>query len=218
MNHREQLARQTLADVMKKLYSRGLISVYGGNASMVLDDHNAVLITPSGFNKENLKEEDLVKVDFLSGGVLGEGKPSSELRTHMSIYRANPAVRAVVHAHPPTLVGLCSAGFDFGVYTPEQALLVGKPSVISFCLGEELAQAISTLAGTTCHAVVVKNHGVFAWGQSLTEAYARIEILEEAAKMVVAGNVIMGGLGVSSLSDEQVLDILKNYKPSHKSQ
>jgi len=50
------------------------------------------------------------------------------------------------------------------------------------------------------------------------EAYAKIEILEEAAKMVVAGNVIMGGLGVSPLSDEQVLDILKNYRPSHKSQ
>ena len=213
MNHREQLARQTLADVMKKLYSRGLISVYGGNASMVLDDHNAVLITPSGFNKENLKEEDLVKVDFLSGGVLGEGKPSSELRTHMSIYRANPAVRAVVHAHPPTLVGLCTSGFDFGIYTPEQALLVGKPMVINFCMGEELAESMSALAGT-CQAVVVKNHGVFAWGPTIMEAYAKIEILEEAAKMVVAGNVIMGGLGVSSLSDEQVLGILKNYRPS----
>ena len=214
MNHREQLARQTLADVMKKLYSRGLISVYGGNASVLLDDDNAVLITPSGFNKENLREEDLVKVDFLSGGVLGEGKPSSELRTHMGIYRANPAVRAVVHAHPPTLVGLCSAGFDFGVYTPEQALLVGKPMVINFCMGQELAERMSALAGT-CQAVVVKNHGVFAWGPTIMEAYAKIEILEEAAKMVVAGNVIMGGLGVSPLSDEQVLGILKNYRPSH---
>jgi len=213
MNHREQSARQTLADVMKKLYSRGLISVYGGNASMVLSDDNALLITPSGFNKENLREEDLVKVDLLSGKVLGEGKPSSELKTHMSIYEVNPAVHAVVHAHPPTLVGLSTSGFDFGVYTPEQALLVGKPMVIKFCMGEELAQRVSALAGT-CQAVVVKNHGVFAWGPTIIEAYAKIEILEEAAKMVVAGNV-MGGRAVSSLSDEQVLDILKNYKPSH---
>ncbi len=213
MNHREQLARQTLADVMKKLYSRGLISIYGGNASMLLRDDNALLITPSGFNKENLREEDLVKVDLLSGKVLGEGKPSSELKTHMSIYEVNPAVHAVVHAHPPTLVGLSTSGFDFGVYTPEQALLVGKPMVIKFCMGEELAQRVSALAGT-CQAVVVKNHGVFAWGPTIIEAYAKIEILEEAAKMVVAGNV-MGGRAVSSLSDEQVLDILKNYKPSH---
>jgi len=51
------LARQTLADVMKKLYSRGLISVYGGNASMVLSDDNALLITPSGFNKETLEKK-----------------------------------------------------------------------------------------------------------------------------------------------------------------
>jgi len=202
-----------LADVMKKLYSRGLISVYGGNASMVLSDVNALLITPSGFNKENLSEEDLVKVDLLSGTVLGEGKPSSELRTHLAIYGANKEAKAVVHAHPPTLVGLCTSGIDFGINTPEQALLVGKPMVINFCMGEELAESMSALAGT-CQAVVVKNHGVFAWGPTVIEAYAKIEILEEAAKMVVAGNA-MGGFIVNSLSDEQVLGILKNYKPSH---
>jgi len=214
MNHREQSARQTLADVMKKLYSRGLISIYGGNASMLLRDDNALLITPSGFNKENLREEDLVMFDIEKGAVIGVGKPSSELRTHLAIYGANKEAKAVVHAHPPTLVGLCTSGFDFGIYTPEQALLVGKPMVINFCMGEELAERMSALAGT-CQAVVVKNHGVFAWGPTIMEAYAKIEILEEAAKMVVAGNVIMGGLGVSPLSDEQVLDILKNYRPSH---
>jgi len=104
MNHREQLARQTLADVMKKLYSRGLISVYGGNASMVLSDDNALLITPSGFNKENLREEDLVKVDLLSGKVLGEGKPSSELRTHLAIYGANKEAKAVGARAPQLLL------------------------------------------------------------------------------------------------------------------
>jgi len=213
MNHREQLARQTLADVMKKLYSRGLISIYGGNASMLLRDDNALLITPSGFNKENLREEDLVMFDIEKGAVIGVGKPSSELRTHLAIYGANKEAKAVVHAHPPTLVGLCTSGFDFGVYTPEQALLVGKPMAIDFCMGEELAERMSALAGT-CQAVVVKNHGVFAWGPTIMEAYAKIEILEEAAKMVVAGSA-MGGFIVSSLSDEQVLDILKNYKPSH---
>jgi len=142
MNHREQSARQTLTEVMKKLYSRGLISIYGGNASMLLRDDNALLITPSGFNKENLREEDLVKVDFASGKVLGEGKPSSELKTHMSIYKVNPTVHAVVHAHPPTLVGLCTSGFDFGVYTPEQALLVGKPMAINFAWGRACAARV----------------------------------------------------------------------------
>jgi len=51
----------------------------------------------------------LVKVDFASGKVLGEGKPSSELRTHLAIYGANKEAKAVVHAHPPTLVGCAPA-------------------------------------------------------------------------------------------------------------
>jgi len=212
MNHREQLARQTLADVMKKLYSRGLISVYGGNASMVLSDDNALLITPSGFNKESLKEEDLVKVDFVSGEVLGEGKPLASLkrilayikpirqcmlwctRTHPHLWGCAPADLILVFTHLSKPFGRQAHGYQL-------------------LYGEELAERMSALAGT-CQAVVVKNHGVFAWGPTIMEAYAKIEILEEAAKMVVAGNVIMGGLGVSSLSDEQVLGILKNYRPS----
>jgi len=143
MNHREQLARQTLADVMKKLYSRGLISVYGGNASMVLSDDNALLITPSGFNKENLREEDLVKVDFVSGEVLGEGKPSSELKTHISVYKANSTVHAVVHAHPPTLVGCAPADLilvfthlsrHFWLVSPWLSIFVWGKSLRSACL------------------------------------------------------------------------------------
>ncbi|WP_018963856.1 class II aldolase/adducin family protein [Coprothermobacter platensis] len=209
MDQKEQLLRQSLADIMKKLYSRGLISVYGGNASALLDDNSALFITPSGFNKENLTKEDLVKVDFRSGLALGDGKPSSELKTHMSVYGTNSAVRAVVHAHPTTLVGLCTAGHNFGVYTPEQAILVGKPAVIDFCMGEELAKQASSLC-LIYSAVVVKNHGVFAWGSSIMEAYAKIEILEEAAKMVLAGFSVPG----MNAFDEQMLEaVRKNYKP-----
>jgi len=143
MNHREQLARQTLADVMKKLYSRGLISIYGGNASMLLRDDNALLITPSGFNKENLREEDLVKVDFASGKVVGEGKPSSELRTHLAIYGANKEAKAVVHAHPPTLVGCAPADLilvfthlsrHFWSANPWLSIFVWVKSLRSACL------------------------------------------------------------------------------------
>jgi len=80
-------------------------------------------------------------------------------------------------------------------------------------MGQELAERMSALAGT-CQAVVVKNHGVFAWGPTIMEAYAKIEILEEAAKMVAAGGAVPGS-GMSPLSDEQAENILQNYKPSH---
>jgi len=48
---------QRTVGIMKKLYSRGLISVYGGNASMVLSDDNALLITPSGLTKKTLEKK-----------------------------------------------------------------------------------------------------------------------------------------------------------------
>jgi L-fuculose-phosphate aldolase len=208
MGENEMTFRKMLAETMKRLYQRGLISIYGGNASVLLNEDNALLITPSGFNKENLREEDLVKVDFASGTAL-EGKPSSELKTHMSIYKANSTVRAVVHAHPTTAVGLVSAGYDFGVYTPEQAILVGKPAVIDFCMGEELAESVSGLVPTS-DVVLIKNHGAFAWAPSLLEAYAKVEILEEAARMALAG---MSAGGVHSFSKEEVAAIRKNYRP-----
>jgi len=92
-------ARKQLAEVMKLLYSRGLINIRGGNASIKISE-TSFLITPSGLPKHNLKPEDMVIVYF-DGKWTGKHRPSIEYRMHAEIYRNNPEIKAIVHAHSP---------------------------------------------------------------------------------------------------------------------
>jgi len=80
----------------------------------------------------------------------------------------------VVHAHPPTLVGCAPADLILVFTHLSRLFWSANPWLSIFVMGEELAESMSALAGT-CQAVVVKNHGVFAWEPTIMEAYAKIE-------------------------------------------
>ena len=72
-----------LAHTIRRLYERGLVSGVGGNASVLLPSKRQILITPAGYFKGGVAEGDLVRVS-LEGNVVGKGKPSSELPTHLA--------------------------------------------------------------------------------------------------------------------------------------
>ena len=79
-----------LASTIRRLYVRGLVSGVGGNASVILESRKDVLITPAGYFKGGVAEGDLVRVS-VNGRVVGKGKPSSELPTHLAAYRLRVA-------------------------------------------------------------------------------------------------------------------------------
>jgi ribulose-5-phosphate 4-epimerase/fuculose-1-phosphate aldolase len=198
-----------LARTIRRLYERGLVSGVGGNASAILPSRRELLITPAGYFKGGVAEGDLVRVS-IEGKVVGKGKPSSELPTHLAAYRARRGVNAVVHGHPPTAVALITAGVDIPVMTPEHAVMIRKLEVIAFVApGEEGARAAKGHL-RTCDVLGIRNHGFFSLGRDLNEAASRLEVLEESAKIYLAG-VQSGGISGLSLRDaERVRDAYRN--------
>ncbi|MGB9725888.1 MAG: class II aldolase/adducin family protein [Fervidicoccaceae archaeon] len=203
--------KMKVAQGMKRLYERDLVSSLGGNLSARTDD-GRVFITPSGSPKWELTEEDIVEVD-LNGSVLsGKLKPSSELPSHLMIYRERTDVFAVAHAHPPHAVALATAGFlkEPPHVTPEEVLYLRRLSVLEFAPpGIKTAQAISSAVHSS-DVIVVKNHGAFSMGKSIEEAIARIEILEEASKIIFM-QLLLGRLPMR-IPDNLVEEILETYK------
>jgi ribulose-5-phosphate 4-epimerase/fuculose-1-phosphate aldolase len=198
-----------LARTIRRLYERGLVSGVGGNASAILPSRRELLITPAGYFKGGVAEGDLVRVS-LEGRVAGKGKPSSELPTHILAYRARRDVNAVVHGHPPTAVALITAGVNVPVMTPEHAVMIKKMEVVGFVApGEEGARAAKERL-RRCDVLGIRNHGFFSLGRDLNEAASRLEVLEESAKIYLAG-VQSGGISGLSLRDaERVRDAYKN--------
>lgn len=207
MTEMEQLEGD-LARTIRRLYQRGLVSGVGGNASILLPSRKEILITPAGYFKGGVAEGDLVKVS-LGGEVLGKGRPSSEVATHLEAYRLRQDVRAVVHGHPPTAVALITAGVPIPVMTPEHAVMVRRLKLVAFAPPGDVGARAVKGSLRKCDVVGIRNHGFFSLGSDLHEAASRLEVLEESAKIYLAGRLAGG---ISGLDDEQVRKIREGYR------
>jgi len=204
---KESSLERDLARTIRRLYERGLASGVGGNASVLLSSEKQILITPAGYFKGGVAEGDLVRVS-LGGEIVGKGRPSSELATHLEAYRLRSDVKAVVHAHPPTAVALITAGVKIPVMTPEHAALVRNLQIVGFALpGKEGAMAVRRSL-KTCDVVGIRNHGFFSLGSDLHTAASRLEVLEESAKIYLAGLQVGG---ISGLSEADARKISEGY-------
>jgi L-fuculose-phosphate aldolase len=201
-----------LAHTIRRLYERGVVSGVGGNASALLPGGKAILITPSGFFKGGVAEGDIVRVG-VDGEVRGPGLPSSELATHLATYKVRKDVNAVVHGHPPTAVGLITAGIPIPIMTPEHAVLINKIDIVDFVVpGEDGAKAMRRSL-EHCDLVGIKNHGFFSLGPDLHIAASRLEVIEESAKIFETARKFgkVEGLGSNDISK-----IRKQYAQAHK--
>ena len=202
----ERLGRD-LARTIRRLYERGLVSGVGGNASTLLPSGRQILITPAGYFKGGVAEGNLVRVS-LGGKVVGKGRPSSELPTHLAAYRLREDVRAVVHGHPPAAVALLTAGVAMPTMTPEHAVMVRRLEVVGFAApGEAGARAVAE-ALRRCDVVGIRNHGFFSLGGDLHEAASRLEVLEESAKIYLVGQQVGG---ISGLREEDLKKVREAY-------
>ena len=119
-------AKAEILDAGRKIYQRGLVAANDGNLSVRVGD-NALWVTPTGVSKGAMTEDMLVKLS-LDGTVLeGTRKPSSETKMHLRIYQENPAVRAVVHAHPPAATAFAAAGLPLDRPVLQEAVVQLAP-------------------------------------------------------------------------------------------
>lgn len=99
--------REELAQTLRRIYELDLTTTSGGNLSL-RDEGGGIWITPAGVDKGELRPDQVVHVEA-SGGSESAHPPSSELPFHRAIYAARSELRAVVHAHPVSLVAFSIA-------------------------------------------------------------------------------------------------------------
>ena len=92
---KEQVFKANLA-----LPRYGLIDLTWGNVSGIDREKGLVVIKPSGVSYDFMKAEDMVVVDLETGTTVeGDLNPSSDLPTHLVLYREFPEIGGVVHTH-----------------------------------------------------------------------------------------------------------------------
>lgn len=195
VNPSEDELRKMLSDYSRAIYNARLATGPGGTLSARLKHGDTILVKPSGFNLGELKPDSFVEVDLKTLKVVkGILKPSMEVGVLASCYLAREDVNAVIHAHPPFCITLTAVGLNLNApLYPDHAVFLEKVANLPFYIpgSEELAEAVGK-AARAHDCILLKNHGVITLGSSLREAYYKLEIMEESAKITVFSSILAG--------------------------
>ena len=202
----EQSARRDMITLIKRSYRQGLFTATHGTYSVRLSD-DSFLITPFGMDRAYLAEDDLVRV---KGGMKELGKtPSRAVHLHEVIYKNHPEIRAILQAHPlhAMAFAITDAGFDPRTI-PESYILLRDIKKLPY--NELYADhEITSKAFDPAHpAMMVENNCVIVTGNSLLQAFDRLEVLESTAHSLINASALGE---VDRISDEEVADLKKAF-------
>src|SRR5277367_3323217 len=187
----ERKYREEIVHYGRMLHNRGFVAAMDGNLSVRLDSER-VLVTPTCVSKGAMRPADLVIVDLEGQRVAGRRNVTSAIGMHLLIYRMRPDIQAIVHAHPPTATGFAAAGLPLNEPLVCEVVM-GLGSIPLARYGtpgtSELAQ---TLEPYVSHydAILMSNHGVVAYGDTLEHAYMKMETVEHFAQIALVTHLL----------------------------
>jgi L-fuculose-phosphate aldolase len=178
--------RKEVARFMRRLYRQGLTTTSGGNISLKVSG-DIVLITPSATDKGRMKWKEVGIMSILGENLTPDLKPSIESALHLSIYKKNSKVSAIVHAHPVFASSFTAMKCTINTsLTAEARAICGEPRFVPYALmgSSELAE-IAAENAVEADILLLENHGILTTGSTLLNAFDKLEVLENAAKMTL---------------------------------
>jgi len=153
-----------------------------GNLSVRLDRHR-LLVTPTGVSKALLKAADMVIVDMNGMLLAGRRRVTSEISMHLAVYHLRDEVGAVVHSHPPIATAFACSGRALNEMLCQEAVMsLGAVPLARYATtgtDEVAASLVPLIPGH--EAILMANHGVVSYGETLLEAFLKMETVEHLA-------------------------------------
>jgi L-fuculose-phosphate aldolase len=188
---KETRYRRDIVHFGRLLHERGYVAAMDGNLSMRLAG-GRILSTPTGMSKGALQPADLVIADLEGRIVAGRHPVSSEIAMHLLIYRLRADIGGIVHAHPPTATGFAAAGLALDQPLACE-MVIGLGSIPLAKYGTpgtpELSETLRPLV-SEYDAILMSNHGVVAYGDTLEHAYMKMETVEHFAQITLVTHIL----------------------------
>ncbi len=182
----------------RMLPSSGLVKLTFGNVSVIDRIKRVVAIKPSGVNFDNLNLNSIVLTD-LDGNILeGDKKPSSDLPTHLELYKNFPKISSIIHTHSEYATSFAQARKPLDCFgTTHADHFHGTIPITEDLSREEIEKNYELNTGKAITrtfrekrlnyleipACLVASHGPFIWGEFVKETLENAIVLEEIAKM-----------------------------------
>jgi len=188
--------REEVLEANLELVRRGLVLYTFGNVSGIDRGEGLVAIKPSGVPYDELTPAQIVISDLSGKIVDGNLRPSSDLPTHLELYKHFASIGGVAHTHSEFATAWAQAETPIPCYgTTHADSFHGAIPVTDRLSSSEIAGDYELETGTAiCRkfsnidpmsipGVLVAGHAPFCWGPTAAEAAHNAVILEYVAKM-----------------------------------
>lgn len=196
--------RNELIKTARTMEAYGLVRMSGGNVSLRIND--LVLVTPTAMSYDTMLTEDIVITD-LNGNIFeGKRRPTSDLKAILYIFNHMPDVKAIIHTHQPKAVALSLVADKLPLISTTLIDEVKDEVMVApFTISSDEGMGIETVkyAGRAL-CVILKNHGIMAYGKSLEQALCAAVYLEESCDVYLSA--LATGKPIAVLSREQADD------------
>jgi len=188
--------REEVLEANLEIVRRGLVLYTFGNASGYDPESGLMVIKPSGVPFEKLTPGDMVVTNLDAHVVEGDLRPSSDVDTHVELYKAFAGVRGVVHTHSTVATAWAQAGREIPCFgTTHADYFHGSVPVTAPLTDEEIGGEYERNTGLAIlrrfkdldplafPGVLVRSHGPFTWGPTPAKAAMNAVLLEEIARI-----------------------------------
>ncbi len=178
--------KEELVQLHLELPKNNLVVWTGGNVSARDAETGLVVIKASGIRYEDMRPEHIVVVDLDGKMIEGDYKPSSDVYSHLYIYKHRPDVGGVVHTHSRYATAFAAVGKAIPCVLTAMADEFGGPIPCGgFALiGDDAIGKVVLDSIGKSPAVLLKNHGVFTIGKNARSAVKAAVMTEDNAKTV----------------------------------
>ena len=188
--------KERVFEANRLLKESGLVVLTWGNVSQIDREKGYIVIKPSGVDYRAMTAKDMVVVDMEGNVVEGALKPSSDLPTHMELYKAFPEIGGITHTHSRWATVFAQAGQPIpALGTTHADVFYGSIPVTRKMhtneiqgqyekeTGKVIVEAFSAGNPNEIPAVLVHSHGPFIWGKDAMKSVENAITLEEVAMM-----------------------------------
>ncbi len=198
----ELAARRDMITLIRRSYKMGLFTATHGTYSVRLAD-GSFLITPFDRDRAYLEAGDLVRI---KAGMKEQGKtPSRAVHFHEELYRKNPEIKAILQAHPVHSMAFAVTDAVFDTRTiPESYILLRDIKKLPYEDIYKNPQATAAQFSAARPAMLVENSCVVVTGETLLQAFDRLEVMESTARSIILSKEIGE---IVHIKDEEVEDL-----------
>jgi L-ribulose-5-phosphate 4-epimerase len=196
LTNKQKEKADKIIELLIELKKSGLITLTWGNVSQIDRKSALVVIKPSGVSYDAMTPDDMVVVDLDGNVVEGKLNPSSDLPTHLELYKNFKEIGGVTHTHsrwatifsqacmPIPALGTTHADAFYGNVPCTRKLTPHEiEEAYEKNTGTVIVEAFENINPNDIPAVLVSSHGPFTWGKDAKKSVEYSIILEEVAMM-----------------------------------